>query len=139
MCSFRLDLEKDFFLELWLVYLVVSKPHHLFDVLAELLECVCVELEGSGVHPVRLTMRRGIERVHKWLGVLLFSLLWVALLPSECLWCRENKIAIKFVTPACRGGWNTPLTDRHLGGNLGDVGSRVTPIMRTQRCCKHPT
>ena len=50
---------KVFFLELWLVYLVVSRPHQLFGVLAELLESVCVELEGSGVHPVRLTMPRG--------------------------------------------------------------------------------
>ena len=58
------------------------------------------------------------------LSILPLCRLWVALLPSGCLWCRENKIAIKFVTPAwgsLRGGLNTPLTDRLLGVNLGDV------------------
>ena len=42
----------------------------------------------------------GIGRFHKWPGVFLFSLLWVASVPSWCLWCRENRFAINFVTPA---------------------------------------
>ena len=56
------------------------------------------------------------------LSIMLFCPLWVALVPSWCLWCRENKIAFKFVTSAwdsLRGGRNTPLPDNDLGVNHG--------------------
>ena len=51
-----------FFLGLWLGYLGVSKPV-LIWCFAGLLECACVELEGSGVPPVRLTIPRGVLKL----------------------------------------------------------------------------
>ena len=53
-----------FFLGLYLGHLSVSKPGF-YKCFAELLEFTCVELEGSVVLLVRLTILGAFDRVHK--------------------------------------------------------------------------
>ena len=82
----------------------------------------CAQQCGRGASQRNKISQRGWASSQVTLSILLFCPLWVALVPSGCLWCRENKIAIKFVTPAwdsLRRGRDTRLTDRYLGVNLG--------------------
>ena len=123
----------DFFLRLWLGYLVVSKPVLISVFCRATGMCMC----GIGRE------RRSSRPSHDTSGCWAFCPLWVAVVPSWCLWCREEQDCHQVCYVCLEQPQQRVVILLSLivilGSTVGYVGSGVTPTMRTRRCFEHST